>query len=46
MSGRLTTAKIKARTRLNAKLYRKKRSLKLRRLHKSGKRGVTPNEHA
>lgn len=39
MSGRRTTAKTKARARQTAKLAKKKRGLKLRRLHKSGKRG-------
>lgn len=44
MSGRRTTAKEKARVRKNSKLYCKKRSLKLRRLLKGGKRGVISHE--
>lgn len=38
------THKTKARVRKNAKLYRKKRGIRLRRITKGGKR-VVPHEH-
>lgn len=40
------THKAKARSRQTSKLAKKKRGIKLRRLHKDGKRGVISREHA